>query len=440
MDGHWGPRLRRERERHGYSFEDLADELNRIDPNLNMDRTTAWRWERTGSNGRRPRPRYVRALCRLYHTSPAALGLVAPGDSVGATVEARPTPAYEGSDDTDRREFLGVLALGGLAAAAGVQSAAFRPSAAKPHRFPTAEHPSHGTVADLEALAQQYRRAYSETPVHELLPRAQGLIQLAGDLQAAGRHSPLGRRLTSIVGQAALLAGLLSLMGKHDLRAASSYYETALVAAVEANNHDLAAYAMGSLSFHDAYAGDVPAALRRIEQTDSILTPTVTSTTRAWLAALRSELYARNGDERRCRYHMEQADLALQQRQPSEPHWMGVGEFDAAKLAAYEGGNLVILGRPRDAEQALTRSLTTLDGSRLKHRATAHADLAAALVHPQRGELEEACRHGSWALAIATQIEHAESVQRVCRVYRQMKPWYKHAAVRSLGEELVLLV
>jgi hypothetical protein len=229
-------------------------------------------------------------------------------------------------------------------------------------------------------------------------------------------------------------------MGKHDLRVASWYYETALYASVEATNHDLAVYAVGSLSFHDACAGDVPAALLRIEQADAILTSAVTSTTRAWLAALRSELNARNGDEHRCRYHLEQAELALQARQPSEPHWMGVGDFDAAKLAAYEGGNLVILGRPRDAEEALNRSLTTLDSSRLKHRATAHADLAAALVHPQRCELEEACRHGSRALAIATQIEHVESVRRIYRVYQQMKPWCKHPAVRSLGEELILLV
>src|SRR5215471_5325521 len=112
MEGHWGPLLRRERERHGFSFEELADELNRIDPTLNMDRTTAWRWERADRNGRRPRPRYVRALCRLYHTSPAALGLVAAVEAVDGTLRVQRTPAHETDDDTDRRQFLSVLALG----------------------------------------------------------------------------------------------------------------------------------------------------------------------------------------------------------------------------------------------------------------------------------------------------------------------------------------
>jgi hypothetical protein len=229
-------------------------------------------------------------------------------------------------------------------------------------------------------------------------------------------------------------------MGTHDLSAASGYYETALTAALSAGNHDLATYVIGSLSFHDAYSGRVIAGLRRIEQADAISAPAVTSTTRAWLAALRSELHARNGDERGCRFYLEQAEIALQTREPSEPPWMGVGDFDAAKLTAYEGGDLVLLDRPGDAEQALTKSLAVLDASRLKHRATAHADLAAALVHPQRKEIDEACRHGSQALAIATQIEHVESVRRVCRVYQSMKPWYKHPAVKGLGEELILLV
>lgn len=439
MEGHWGPRLRTERQRHGYSYEDLADELNRTDPTLNMDRTTAWRWEQTGSNGRRPRPRYVRALCRLYHTSPASLGLVADRESRDATLAEQSTSTQHTDDDTNRRQFLGVLALGGFAAATGLRPPGWRPSLTT-EQFPPPTSPNEATVADLELLAHQYRRAYGESPVHHLLPRSEALLQLATDLGGASRGSPLGARLASVVGQTALLSGLLSLMGMHDLNAASGYYDTALTAAFSAGDHDLATYVIGSLSFLDTYSGHVTSGLRRIEQADAISTPAVTSTTRAWLAALRSELHARNGDERGCRYHLEQAEVALQSRDPSEPPWMGVGDFDAAKLAAYEGGDLVLLDRPRDAEQALTRSLAVLDSSRLKHRATAHSDLAAALVHPERKEIEEACRHGSQALAIATKIEHAESVRRVCRVYQSMKPWYKHPAVKGLGEELILLV
>jgi transcriptional regulator with XRE-family HTH domain len=436
---HWGPLLRRERELHGYSFEELADELSRVDPSLNVERTTAWRWEQTGSNGRRPRPRYVRALCKLYQKSPASLGLMTEAEIRDPSGPGAPTDLHGTDEAADGRQFLSLLALRGFTCSTDMTPnplPAMRTRAtADPPRRPT-----DATAADLESLARAYRRAYGETAVGELLPRAQGLLLLATDLRSAARTVPLQRRLANVAGQAALLSGVLSVMGHNDSRLAESYYHVALAAARDGGDRDLGTYVLGSLSFCDAHTGKLSAGLQRTEQAHALAASGATNTTRAWLAALESELHARNGDELSALQSLEQAQAALARSRASDPPWMGVGAFDRAKLAGYEGGNLVLLHRSQEAEAALTRSLTLLPPSRLKHRATALADLAAALAHPQRAEIEEACRRASQALAIATRLQHIESVQRVCRVYRRLKPWHRHPAVKSLGEELLLLV
>jgi transcriptional regulator with XRE-family HTH domain len=442
----WGPLLRRERELHGYSFEELADELSRVDPSLNVERTTAWRWEQTGSNGRRPRPRYVRALCKLYQKSPASLGLITEAETPDPSRSEDAHTHIHGTDEAaDGRQSLSLLAPRGFTSATDIaphplRAMLARAAAEPPERVDPPRRPTDATAADLESLAYAYRRAYGETAVGELLPRAQGLLLLATDLRSAARTVPLQRRLANVAGQAALLSGVLSVMGHNDSRLAESYYQVALAAAQDGGDRDLGTYVLGSLSFCDAHAGELSAGLQRIEQAHALAASGATNTTRAWLAALESELHARNGDELSALQSLEQAQAALARSPASESPWMGVGAFDEAKLAGYEGGNLVLLHRPKEAEAALTRSLILLPPFRLKHRATALADLAAALAHPQRAEIEEACRRASQALAIAMRLQHIESVQRVCRVYRRLRPWHRHPAVKSLGEELMLLV
>jgi transcriptional regulator with XRE-family HTH domain len=445
VQNNWGPLLRQERELHGYSFEELADELSRADPNLNVERTTAWRWEQTGSNGRRPRPRYVRALCKLYQKSPASLGLMTEAETPDLSRSGAHTHIHGTDEAADGRQFLSVLALRGFASAKDMaphpqQAMRTRATAEALERLDPPRRPTDATAADLESLAQAYRRAYGETAVGDLLPRAQGLLLLATDLRSAARTVPLRSRLANVAGQAALLSGVLSVMGHNDSRLAESYYQLALAAAHDGGDRDLGTYVLGSLSFCDAHTGKLSAGLQRIEQAHALAAAGATNTTRAWLAALESELHARDGDELSALQSLEQAQAALARSSISEPPWMGVGVFDQAKLAGYEGGNLILLHRPKEAEAALTRSLTLLPPSRLKHRATALADLAAALAHPQREEIEEACRRASQALAIAMRLQHIESVERVCRVYRRLKPWHRHPAVKSLGEELIPLV
>src|SRR5215469_11239362 len=128
-----GPRpntqLRLQRRLHGWSQEDVAAGLHRLaaslgEPELGVDATMVSRWER---GTRRPRPRYVRLLCRLFELPAEQLGVLdddamdpVPDRSLDASVDA----------DVQRRDFIQRLAA--LLGAAAVPVPAFDPTGAEP--------------------------------------------------------------------------------------------------------------------------------------------------------------------------------------------------------------------------------------------------------------------------------------------------------------------
>jgi hypothetical protein len=260
-----------------------------------------------------------------------------------------------------------------------------------------------------------------------------GLMHLLIDL---GRRDqwPVGpERLASLVGQAALVVGLLQLMGSRDLRAARVHYDLALRSAREADDWDLASYVLGSLAFHAALA-QRPADARTIVEAASDLAGRHGSPrTRAWAAALASELHARAGREAASRRSLEDARTALDSSR-EDPSWKGVGWFDDARLLSYDGASFLHLGKYAAAEELLRLSLKRLDPWRLKHRSTTSADLAMVLV--LRGEVEESCARADDALTFAGAISHRESVDRVRGVHFRLMRWRAHPAVRQLTERL----
>jgi transcriptional regulator with XRE-family HTH domain len=106
------------------------------------------------------------------------------------------------------------------------------------------------TAADLETLVGSYRHAYAgTTAVAQLLPGTTGVMCLLIDLRRRGQWPEDAAQLASLVGQTAVLAGLLHLMGPRDLDASRAHYGLALQAAREGEDWDLASYVLGSLAF-----------------------------------------------------------------------------------------------------------------------------------------------------------------------------------------------
>jgi hypothetical protein len=354
-----------------------------------------------------------------------------------------------GSVETmNRRKFLsGVARLGGLALVdATVRPPAVSagsPTAATEETRSLTEFDvdaltvgsiSETAVSGLAELVTTYRSVYGSISAEDLVPKVLGLIRLLRDIEKSVSSPALRRQVTSLIGQAAVMAGLLSLMGRHDLATADYFYHLALTAAEESADGDLLAYVQGSISFHEVRAGRLRDGLTRLMAAQDAMTGEMSPTTSAWFASLGSELHARAGDELMSRRLLEQAERLIEVAPGSIGSWRGVGIFDSSKILAYRGGNLVLLERGREAEEVLTRVLRVLPPMRVKHRCTALGDLALALA--QQKEPDQAARKGMEALELATQIRHTESVMRIRRAYVRLQPWKTRPPVVELGRRL----
>src|SRR3954447_12010970 len=339
------------------------------------------------------------------------------------------------ASDLSRRGFLGgVIGLSTLAATGFPISARSLGATLAADGIGGAGRASTQTADDLETLVGSYRRAYAgKAAATDLLPGTTGLMHLLIDLGRRGHWPGSAERLGSLVAQAAILVGLLELMGSRDLNAAKVHYDLALRSAREANDWDLASYALGSLAFH-AVRARRPADARTIVEAASRLAERPGSPrTRAWAAPPAPELHARAGGGRASRQSLDDARGALDGTREN-PAWKGVGWFDESRLLSYDGGNLLLLGRHEAAEELLRLSLKRLDPLRLKHRSTTSADLAMVLA--LRGEVHESCARAQDALTFATEISHRESVDRVRGVHFRLMRWKGHPAVRQLTQRL----
>jgi tetratricopeptide (TPR) repeat protein len=113
--------------------------------------------------------------------------------------------------------------------------------------------------------------------------------------------------------------------------------------------------------------------------------------------------------------------------------WTGIGLFNEDKLTAYRGTGLVRLGRYRQAQTELSLALDRLDPALLKHRCTAHIDLADA--YAKDGKVDQSVEHLMAGLDIVADTQHAESRRRARRVTAGLRE-HRTPAVRRLGHRL----
>ncbi len=224
-------------------------------------------------------------------------------------------------------------------------------------------------------------------------------------------------------------------MDLYDFQVGQRHLDLAMTAAREAEARELGAFILGCMSFHARYSGKRTEAVALIEQARDAARVVGGPLTQGWLAAVAAEVHAVAGQDHASLYALEEAAGALEQAaEDDESSWIGVGTFNQAKLAAYKGVCYIQLGRPGDAIPALTQALDGLDPALRKHRCTALADLATALIHLR--EIDEGCERACQSLTIATDLRHAVSVDRIRQLRRRLQPWHRNPAVRRLTEQL----
>ncbi|GII25151.1 hypothetical protein [Planosporangium mesophilum] len=97
--------------------------------------------------------------------------------------------------------------------------------------------------------------------------------------------------------------------------------------------------------------------------------------------------------------------------------WRGIGGFNADKLLAYEGGDLVRLRRYQDAEPILDAAIGSLDESMHRHRCTALIDRADARLGV--GELDGSCADATQALVLVATVQHTGNFARIEAIARK---------------------
>jgi tetratricopeptide (TPR) repeat protein len=294
------------------------------------------------------------------------------------------------------------------------------------------------TVDSLEHVTVLLEQMESQASPAALLGPVVGHLENIGRLIAGSPPDKLDRRLCSLAGETAALAGWLSWDLKNGRGAAAAYFRAGLEAATEAGDRALGAYLVGSSCVEPAYRERPIARLRRLEgQTFGFARSYATPETRSWLVTLAAEAHALAGDYAQTLRTFDEAEAAMNHAgEQAEIRRPRVVFFDAPRLAGERGVALARLGQPEPAQEALRPALASLDPSVVKTRPRLLTALATA--HVQQGDVDEASRLGIEALTLAAQQQVQPNLQDVLRVRLELEPWRKAQAVREFDERLHL--
>ncbi len=285
-------------------------------------------------------------------------------------------------------------------------------------------------ITDLATIAALHRRGYRDIAASRLIPAAHAHLHLTWSLRPDYQPDEARRRLLTVIGEMAALVGTLLLLDQQRPLDAHRYVELAWSAAAGADNPELQAVVLGVRSFHAAHgAGDHRAGLEHAERARVIAAAGGSVETRGWVSAVASERAASLGDLAGCQRLLEESRVALAAPADETPV-LGIGEFTADKLVAYEGGDLVRVGRYRDAEPALTAAIDNLGPYLHRHRGTALIDRAEARL--AAGDVDAACDDGRAALQLVAQVEHAGNFDRIHTLATRA-----HATGSSTGRALL---
>ncbi|MGI8448220.1 MAG: helix-turn-helix domain-containing protein [Streptosporangiaceae bacterium] len=450
------PRLRALREEHGWTQQDVADQLARL----------AWlrRRERVGVNAdmiakwergeKRPSPRYRDLLCLLFGTDAPTLGIGAatqpapgapadPEDSsliatlggaaslldqlgaAGAILQPRMFGVWK--DELMQRRAL--LKLVGLASATGFASL----SDSDPTRSGS---PTPEAMEDLDQLAGRYQALYHSTAPAVLMTPVVAHLETLRDLLRQGGPAPVRRRLLANRARVATLAGRLSFFDLRDSMGARGYYNLALESAREAGDHLQAAAALAHVAFIPAADHGFGAALDYLRGAAHHAAKHPDARVASWLYAIESEIHTNAGEPKAALAAIDRAlDVLARPGLTVDLPWFDY--YDSPRLAGFAGYALLRAGKFEESRIALTTALDALPRAAVKQRAVFLTDVAS--VELACGDLDKACAAAGDAADSLRQAGYAVGFGRLRDFRGALVPWTDSTPVRALDEQLAAL-
>lgn len=337
-------------------------------------------------------------------------------------------PDPESSEAVLRRTFT----LGSLAGLTGAV-AGLSPDAQAQISRPPGGTVDRATVEELRSIGASYRRSYKSFPASTLVPVAHGQLQLVTSLKPKTHRAQLRNSLLAHMAEMASLAAVLLSLDLGDQEQADAYMDLGFQIAKEIGSAELSALILGGRAFRTSYGGDPEGGLDYALAAVDAAGRGASVQMLAWTNAVASEMYSSTGDEYGFRSSME-ASRTLLSGSMDDERWGGIAWFDLSKADAYEGSNLVRLGRFEEALPSLNQAIDRLSPEMLRHRCTAFVSRAEA--HAGAGRVDEACADGHAALDLVEQVQHRETLRRVTDLHRSLRG-SRTAGTRSLGEHVI---
>ncbi|MFF3855733.1 transcriptional regulator [Micromonospora sp. NPDC002575] len=254
-------------------------------------------------------------------------------------------------------------------------------------------------------------------------------------LDRSAYTTAVGRRLYALAAELGRMAGWASFdAGLH--AAAQRYWLSALHAAHAADDRLLGANILKSMSLQ-CYDFDRPREALELARSAHEGARGATPRAAAMLALREARAHAAIGDATACERLLKEADAEFDRVASTDAEPAFLGYFDESEFNAQVGTCYLDLGRPREADVYLSRTLRLVPTTKVRDRATYVIRRASA--QAQLGDADHAASLLAEAIPLIREAPSERNLRRVVRA-RQRLPFTKiDPRARALDAQLATL-
>ena len=332
-----------------------------------------------------------------------------------------------------RREMLSLAAtLGGSAALA--QSEVWERLA---YALTNGTSTNDAVVREMEARSAGFHRLEEIVPAPQLIKGLAVQLREVTTLLNGTVSDPkdqLRRRLLVVAGESSVLTGwTASVTG--DSVTARNFYDTAVQAAEEAKDPEIAACALAYRSYLPSIKGANGRARVLLADALKVLPKNCSPGTLAWIAARHAEESAQLGDNAQAIASWNRAEEAYGIADIEDDRvwtrFLDQNRFDSCRILT-----LVNIGRLDEAQEVANTVLARLEHPDRKKAVYIFEDLAMA--HLARGSVTEAAKLARNGLGIMREVEFAMRLPRYETIAQAIRNQARQPAVRAYLEEFVM--